>query len=330
VRKLLQRLTRLRGVPQARHVAERAIAPYVRDDVHQLLLDHQRTAERVSDLESQIAETLSVLARSIERIDRVETHLPTVLNSIDSTNSTTRLLMREADELKALIATQSHTDVSPADDFRAELSPHIDTIKYLLRRVETVRAEMMHELRYGPDRVHVIETKVVNAAALDHRELRLNIGAGHIAMDGYVNVDIRELPGIDLVASVDRLPFEPGTITEIFSSHVLEHFAELELQRKLLPYWYALLKSGGRFRAVVPDLEAMTEAYTRGELSFETLRSVVYGGQEYETDFHLTGFTPDSLSSLLTECGFRGVNIIAKGRPNGECLEFEISASKPA
>ena len=296
------------------------MAPYLRDDVHRLLLDHQRTAERVSDLEQQMGE-----ARS--QLDRYEEHLPTILNSISSTNGTARLLMREVGELQARFASDS---VGPRiERLRSELLPHIETIGFLLRRVETVRAEMLHELRYGPANKEIIETKVVNEAALQQSDLRLNIGAGHIAVEGYVNVDIRELPGIDLVASVEMLPFEPASITEIFSSHVLEHFVELELRRKLLPYWYTLLKGGGTFRAIVPDLAAMTEAYSKGETDFETLRSVLYGGQEYEADFHFTGFTPDSLGALLVECGFQDVRVIAQARRNGDCLEFEIAATRP-
>jgi hypothetical protein len=129
--------------------------------------------------------------------------------------------------------------------------------------------------------------------------------------------------------AVDGLPFEPGAVTEIFSSHTVEHFPEEQLRRRLLPYWIGLLKPGGTFRAIVPDLEAMTKAYTNGELTFEILRNVIYGGQEYDGDFHYTGFTPDSLAALLVECGLERATVIASGRPNGDCLEFEISAVKP-
>jgi hypothetical protein len=91
-----------------------------------------------------------------------------------------------------------------------------------------------------------------------------------------------------------------------------------------------LLKAVGVFRAIVPDLEAMTTAYAKGEMKFEVLRSVMYGGQEYEGDFHFTGFTPDSMSSLLVDSGLQQPTVIARGRPNGDCLEFEISATKPS
>ena len=50
---------------------------------------------------------------------------------------------------------------------------------------------------------------------------------------------------------------EPGTLRELRSSHLLEHFPQEELRRRLLPYWFSLLAPGGRFTAIVPDGEAM-------------------------------------------------------------------------
>ena len=145
----------------------------------------------------------------------------------------------------------------------------------------------------------------MNPAALEGDELRVNIGAGHVPMDGYVNVDMRELPGIDVVATVDDLPFEPGTVDEIFSSHTLEHFPQELLRRQLLPYWASLLKPGGTSCTIAPDLEAMTADFANGETPFEDLREVVYGGQEYEGDAHFTGFTPESFANLLRRGGLR-------------------------
>ena len=76
---------------------------------------------------------------------------------------------------------------------------------------------------------------MVNRDALEASPLRLTSVPAMSPMEGYVNVDMRELPGIDVVATVDDLPFEPGTLDEIFSSHTLEHFPQEVLRRQLLP-----------------------------------------------------------------------------------------------
>jgi len=189
---------------------------------------------------------------------------------------------------------------------------------------------MLNELRYGkqPNGRTSLEPRVVNAEALDKARLRLNIGAGHIPLENYVNVDMRELPGIDVIAMVDDLPFEPGTVDEIFSSHTLEHFPQESLRRELLPYWVSLLKPGGTLGVVAPDVEAMSEDFARGDTSFEDFREVLYGGQEYEGDTHFTGFTPDSCCALLLEAGLVDPVIVARDRRNGKCKEFEITARK--
>jgi hypothetical protein len=382
----LRRLTTVRGVPQARHVAERAVAPYLRHDVHSLHLDHVALVRRIENLERVVADTgveerLSAqIAGMAHAIDQIERHQPAVLNAIASVNGTVRILRREfeavaqlagvTDEASALMSgvrelqetarrlefelerVKSHTngvydhirrieqDTAKGDEnVLKEITPHLDTLSWLVGRVELIRAEVMNELRYGagsggakPGEVDAVEVKIVNPTALApaNGELRVNLGAGHIPLDGFVNVDIRELPGIDVVAGVDDLPFEPASLTEIFSAHTLEHFPEEELRRRLLPYWVGLLRHGGTFRAVVPDMEAMTKAYAKGKMPFDTLRSVAYGGQEYAGDFHFTGFTPTTLSAMLEEMGLVDARVVAKGRKNGDSLECEVMATRPS
>lgn len=213
-----------------------------------------------------------------------------------------------------------------------------ESVAYLLGRVEFVRRELMFEMRYGassPGNEQSLKTDTVVlaadklAAARRENRVRLNLGCGHIPLDGYLNVDRRTLPGVDIVAEVDELPFETDQVDEIFSAHLLEHFPQEQLTRQLLPYYYDLIKSGGQFRAVVPDAEAMIHAYTKGDYPYEEMRQVVYGGQDYDGDFHFNMFTPASLAKMLTEAGFSTPTIVASGRKNGHCYEFEISAVKP-
>lgn len=207
------------------------------------------------------------------------------------------------------------------------------TAHYLLNRVEFVRRETLFELRYGADPATdgTLETatRVVNAEKVERAKregLRLNIGCGHIALEGYVNVDRRELPGVDVVAEVGRLPVDPGTVAELFSAHLLEHFPREQLRRELLPYWKSLLATDGMFRAVVPDAGTMIAKFRDGQMSWEDLREVTFGGQDYDGDFHFDMFTAESLGELLREAGFRDVRVPVIGRANGKCYELEITA----
>ena len=211
----------------------------------------------------------------------------------------------------------------------------------LMQQFEQQRNELLFELRYSttgltsspglhtkPETARIINTPKLDAQRAQGA-LRLNVGCGHKPETERLNVDMRELPGVDIVATVDQLPFVMGELHEIFSSHVLEHFPLEQLRRQLLPAWVRLLRPGGELRAIVPDAHAMLQAHAQGDLDFETLRLITFGGQEYEGDFHHTMFSPHSLTALLTEVGLTDIRVEASGRRNGLCLEFEIVGTKP-
>jgi hypothetical protein len=258
-----------------------------------------------------------------ERIDLIEAHLPELLNTISSAHGTQRQLQRASDAQSARL-----------DAYEASLVAQGDALAGQWQRLEMIRKELMFELRYGErgEPEAAAEPKVLNPEKFARgvqEGLRLNLGCGHIALEDYVNVDARDLPGVDVVAAVDHLPVDEGQDAEIFSAHLVEHFPQQELERRVLPYWVSLLRPGGEFRAVVPDAGAMLAAHAEGSIPYADLREVLYGGQEYEGDFHFNMYTTDSLGELLTEAGLVDVQVEAAGRRNGACLEFQIVARRP-
>jgi hypothetical protein len=182
--------------------------------------------------------TVRILRRELEAVAQIagaSDETGALMSSSRELQETTRRLTLElerirqrTDDAHAAIADvynhirriQQETATGDANVL-AEVRPHLDTLSWLVGRVEVVRAEVMNELRYGggadagadagrgrgarPGDVGSQPPKVVNAAAMSPADgdLRVNLGAGHIPLDGFVNVDIREIPGIDVVASVD-------------------------------------------------------------------------------------------------------------------------------
>lgn len=209
----------------------------------------------------------------------------------------------------------------------------------LTDRFEFVRRELFLELRMllaaggEGSAPATLQPRVLQPAKVDAMRagagLRLNVGCGHKPDPQRINVDMRELPGVDVIAAADALPFAQGELQEIFSSHVLEHFPQDTLQRSLLPAWVGLLRPGGELRAVVPDAQAMIAAHAAGQMDFETLRLVTFGGQEYAGDFHHTMFTPQSLAALFEQAGLASVRVEAQGRANGDCLECQVVGVRP-
>ena len=220
-------------------------------------------------------------------------------------------LVQELDRLQA----QSRSDSAIAD------------------RLEFARREILFEFKYGAPSAHpAIAPKILSPKKLEaakRKGLRVNLGCGHHPIEGYINVDQRELPNVDVVADVRNLPFEKNSVVELSSAHLLEHFPEEEMRRTLLPYWKSLMAPGGVFRAVVPDGDAMLGGLAAKTYDFADFREVLFGAQDYEGDFHYNLFTPDTLGKMLSAAGFKDVQVPVLGRRNGKCFEFEIRALAP-
>jgi DNA-binding FrmR family transcriptional regulator len=296
------------------------------------LVDIRGQLDNVSNsMEQRISETqgqLESVSNSMEqRISETKEQLESVSNSMEQRIS----------ETQGQLGSVSNSMEQRLSETKEQLESVSNSVGYLLGRVEFVRRELMFEMRYGAsipagegDQIKT-KTEIISPeklAAAKNAQVRLNLGCGHIPLEGYLNVDRRPLPGVDIVAEVDELPFEQGEVDEIFSAHLLEHFPQEQLRRELLPYFFNLLKEGGEFHAVVPDAEAMIREYSNGHYPYDDMREVFYGAQDYDGDFHFNMFTPDALSELLLEAGFTNISILERGRKNGSCYEFEIRGIK--
>lgn len=136
-----------------------------------------------------------------------------------------------------------------------------------------------------------------------------------------IGVDIRELPGVDYRADLHCLPFATGEFDIVFSSHTLEHFSREETDR-VLDEWIRVLKPGGEFRIVVPNIawvaNQLVDLVQPDDLQNPTqtgftlegdILNVLYGSQEYEQNFHKNGFWPERLKALLSKRGFTRIEI---------------------
>ena len=315
-----------------------------RADLERRLADMQtRASAQVATHAANLAEANRVVAGLSVRLAKAEAEIPDAprregaLASDFATGiaSMRKQLAAVEARLEGIVATLA----AAAGEDEVAKTALVDlqsTTSYLLGRVEFVRRELMFELRYrsggdaaaAPAKRKILNARKVNAAM--KKGLRLNVGCGHLPMQEYVNVDLRELPGVDVLAEATDLPFKPGAVSEIYSSHLLEHFPQEQLIRQVLPHWKELLKAGGVLRAVVPDAQAMIAEYGKGGYPYEDLREVTFGGQDYDGDFHYNMFTPASLGEVLTSAGFSSYEILATGRRNGRCYEFEARARAAA
>jgi predicted SAM-dependent methyltransferase len=282
-----------------------------------------RIEYRIIELQDAFNARIADLERTIEVLDR---HLPTVVNTVASQNAAARQSQRRILHLETNYV-----------DHQSALAGQGDAIHRIEERIEFIRREILLEQRYAAPAAAALTAGPAEAETpariVDHLRyesmrgaFRVNVGAGHIIMPDHLNVDMRELPGIDIVADVHRLPFAEQEVSEIYSAHLLEHFPLEGLRRRILPYWVSLLEDGGKLVSIVPDVETMVREHAAGRMPFSDFIEVMYGGQEYEGDFHFWGYSKESLTALLEEVGLQDVKVVEEGRRNGLCYEMEIEA----
>lgn len=136
--------------------------------------------------------------------------------------------------------------------------------------------------------------------------VNLHLGCGKKFIPGFVHIDVRKFDHSDYVCQLDRLKmFGDNTVDLIYCSHVLEHFKRYECEGALKE-WHRILKPCGVLRLAVPDFEAIVEVYRKYK-DVELLMGLLYGGQDYQYNYHHVVFDFEYLSKLLTRVGFTDI-----------------------
>jgi predicted SAM-dependent methyltransferase len=145
---------------------------------------------------------------------------------------------------------------------------------------------------------------------------KLEIGAGAKGRDGWTTLD---LYGADYIWDLRwRLPLRDGSVGEVYSSHVMEHFSYPDLIR-LLSEVRRVLKAGGVYKAAVPNAALYVDAYVRRDASklklayAPALRSALpmdaLNYVAYMDGHHRYLFDPENLQRVLTVAGFNDVRM---------------------
>ncbi len=140
---------------------------------------------------------------------------------------------------------------------------------------------------------------------------RLNWGCGSHLAPGWINSDVKDGPGIDLVADIrNGLPLADECMDYTVSIHALPEFSYPELSMVLGELWRVLVP-GGTLRLALPDLAKGIDAYLRSDLDYfqvdpEEVRSP--GGRFIVHmlwyGYSRTLFTVDFTEELLENAGF--------------------------
>lgn len=128
--------------------------------------------------------------------------------------------------------------------------------------------------------------------------MKLHLGCGKKYLPGYVHIDIIDFEHIDYVSDISELSFiQENTVEEIYACHVLEHFKRHQIN-DVLKEWNRVLVVGGTLRIAVPNFAAIVSHYNEHK-DVSKLIGLLYGGQDYDYNFHHVCFDFISIKEIL-------------------------------
>ncbi len=116
-------------------------------------------------------------------------------------------------------------------------------------------------------------------------------------------------PYVDYLCDArDLSQFPDNTFTDLYASHVLEHFDYVEELINTLKEWRRVLIPRGKIYISVPDIDVLARLFLLKdalsvEESFFVMR-MMFGGHIDKYDYHLVGLNQDFLKTFLFQAGF--------------------------
>lgn len=169
------------------------------------------------------------------------------------------------------------------------------------------------------------------------QDRKLEIGPGAKRIPGFETVNVVLNSDIDYVAdATQKLPFEEGTFSVVYASHVLEHTAWFDMS-KTLAEWVRVLCHGGVLEVWVPDGYKISKLLCDIEEGIERVEwddgwrpfnpegnpykwvngRILYGARLDYPSWHTAIITPKYLEELLNNLGLIDVERLSVNELGG-------------
>lgn len=170
---------------------------------------------------------------------------------------------------------------------------------------------------------------------------KLHIG-GNESHPEWEILNINDGPHVDHCMDLrDLSSFEDDTFSEIYASHILEHFDYQEELLLVLAELFRILIPGGKLYASVPDMDSLCTLFTSKNITFQEqylIMRMIFGGHVDQYDYHLIGLNQDLLEFYLKISGFinfkkvENFNLFSDASSlciNGQPISINIISEKP-
>lgn len=165
---------------------------------------------------------------------------------------------------------------------------------------------------------------------LEPETYKLDLGCGTRKQEGFLGVDVRDFPGVDLVLDLAKepWPWPAGAVTEAYSAHVLEHLTALQ-RCHFFNELYRVLAPGAKATIVTPYW-CSNRAYGDPTHVWPPVSEMTY----YYLDAEWRKVQAPHTCELLT-CDFRGTTVGYNGHPslngrNEQYVTFALQNYKEA
>jgi predicted SAM-dependent methyltransferase len=140
---------------------------------------------------------------------------------------------------------------------------------------------------------------------------KLHIG-GRVRTPSWEVIDANPGPHVDHVGNAkDLSQFETATFSDVYASHVREHFDFKNEIFTTLVEWCRVLVPGGTLHVSVPDMDILARLFLERERfskadRFEVMR-MIFGAHVDQYDYHVVGLNEEFLTDLLGKTGFADI-----------------------
>ncbi len=136
--------------------------------------------------------------------------------------------------------------------------------------------------------------------------MNLHLGSGPLRLEGWINIDNAEYPGVDRVLDVTQgLPFEDVRL--IFAEHFIEHLA-LDEAMALMRECRRVLREDGVLRLSTPNLDWVWASHYKREMTREEAVLACFAiNRAFRGWGHQFLYNETTLRSLLLDAGFGNV-----------------------
>lgn len=184
--------------------------------------------------------------------------------------------------------------------------------------------------------VHVRSRRVIARYLATQTTRRLQIGAGHNPLPGWLCTDIAPThPGIAFLDATCPFPLPDSSFDAVSSEHMIEHIRYDQGQFMLRECW-RILRPGGRVRVATPDFQTLMALNTASPSPIQSrylrwimerflpgrpCRPVFVINNAFRNWGHQFLYDAETLQAALERVGFRQVTLQTPGKSGDPALQ---------